>query len=363
MKLLITGANGFLGGELLKQIAEKYDSEIDHLYLLVRPSSLINLKNKVEDISPSFPVSLIAGDLTYEGIFTSDQDEAKIIDTVDTIFHGAASYDLNDSYSHAYNNNVMGTLHLLKLCRKIKNLQKIHYVSTIAVAGDYDGYFNEEDLDLEQNLTNNYAKTKFEAEKIFRNYKMDAKKIILRPGIVIADSKTGLNFKEDGPYYIFKSLERFDKNIFFKGLRPYLNIMTIPLPCNQKATLPLVAVDDLADFATQLLFTPIGDDRQISTYHVFDPNSPSIGSFLRKALEIFGIKKVNFDTQVPYFNKVLNFLDIPPSIADYLKMKVTYDQSNYQAIIEKPTTNGDLKNFWQGVEKTYLDQATPPEGR
>src|SRR5262249_26762113 len=118
------------------------------------------------------------------------------------IFHLAARYELGISKADAMRSNVQGTLNMLDLARGCRKLRRVHYVSTLAVAGDYGNTWHEDMLVEGQQFDNHYAETKFLAEVEAREASNELPISIYRPGVVVGDSQTGEMDKIDGPYYL-----------------------------------------------------------------------------------------------------------------------------------------------------------------
>ena len=102
--------------------------------------------------------------------------------------------------------NVGGTTHAVELARTLE-AQHLHHVSSIAVAGEYRGTFEESMFDEGQKLPSPYHRTKFESERIVREQPYVPWRAY-RPAIVVGDSQTGEMDKIDGPYYFFKAIQR-----------------------------------------------------------------------------------------------------------------------------------------------------------
>ena len=102
--------------------------------------------------------------------------------------------------------NVGGTTHAVELARALE-VEHLHHVSSIAVAGEYKGLFEEDIFDEGQKLPSPYHRTKFESERIVREQPYVPWRVY-RPAIVVGDSQTGEMDKIDGPYYFFKAIQR-----------------------------------------------------------------------------------------------------------------------------------------------------------
>ena len=101
---------------------------------------------------------------------------------------------------------MLGTQNAVDLANELE-AKRFHFASSIAVAGEHDGLFTEDDFDVEQKLTHPYHQTKFEAEKLVRQQAKVPWRVY-RPAIVVGDSRTGEMDKIDGPYYFFKAIQK-----------------------------------------------------------------------------------------------------------------------------------------------------------
>jgi fatty acyl-CoA reductase len=73
---------------------------------------------------------VINADVSLNGLGLNAQDENELINNVDIVFHLAASTKFNNSLKEAININTTGTLRMLQLAEKMKQLQVFLHVST-----------------------------------------------------------------------------------------------------------------------------------------------------------------------------------------------------------------------------------------
>ena len=143
----------------------------------------------------------MAGDLAKPGLGVEGFDEP-----IDHLFHLAAVYDVEADEESSERANVDGTRHVIEFANA-HQVGRFHHTSSIAVAGEYRGVFQEDMFDEGQRLPHHYHRTKYESERLVRAG-VEAKTLIFRPGIVVGHSETGEMDKIDGPYYFFKLLQR-----------------------------------------------------------------------------------------------------------------------------------------------------------
>lgn len=326
MKLFITGSTGYLGKELIPKLAKSQE----HLYLLVRKHSL----RKARALYSQFDnITLVEGDLTEPDLINGKFME--LLDSVESILHMGAYYDLSGDQQTCYLQNVLGTMNVLFFAKQCKNLKTFNYVSTIAVSGDIQGEFKEDDFHKSQSFSNEYARTKYEAERLVRNVKGDFKIRIYRPGIIIGHSETGNFEKIDGPYYFWEKIAKF------KSFAPGINkIPFLPLPLNDLATLPVVSVDHVSHMIALGISKEYED--LIKCYHLVDRNPPVVKNLILKSLEVFNVKAeiVSMDNH-PLIEKSFDLLGIPSEIIHYMTTPIYYNSTNANSDLEL----GELDDF------------------
>jgi NAD(P)-dependent dehydrogenase (short-subunit alcohol dehydrogenase family) len=204
MTYFVTGATGFIGRNLVERLLRR-DSDI---VVLVRESSTARLEELIERWGSGDRVRPVTGDLTQPRLGLDDATLAGLADVTD-VFHLAAMYDMTSSDELNRALNVEGTAHALDAAKAMggDGAPRFHHVSSIAVAGMYKGMFREDMFDEGQDLPSAYHRTKFESEQLVR-IQSELPWRVYRPAIVVGDSKTGEMDKVDGPYYLFKPIQR-----------------------------------------------------------------------------------------------------------------------------------------------------------
>lgn len=163
MKVLVTGATGFLGKYVVKElVAEGY---------------FVRAFGRNEAVGQSLVSDQVE---FFKGDLSSKQAVEEACKGVEMVVHAGALSTVWGPWESFYQANVLGTQHVLEASRtnKIKRLVYVSSPSIYAAPKDQIG-IKEEDAPTENHL-NNYIKSKLLSENLFPAYP-DVPSIILRP--------------------------------------------------------------------------------------------------------------------------------------------------------------------------------------
>lgn len=222
MSVLLTGATGFVGGEVLARLLAAPDAE--DVVALVRgglPGSRLRLVLDTMGVPAAQRgrATAVSGDVC---------EPFPHVAGVRTVVHCAASVSFGLDLDEARRINVAGTRHALEAARRA-SARYVH-VSTAYVSGRHAGRFAETDGDVGQEFRNTYEQTKLEAEQLVRDSGLDA--VILRPSIVVGESTTGWTSSF---------------NVLYWPLRAYSRGLLPQVPALPHARVDVVPVDYVAD--------------------------------------------------------------------------------------------------------------------
>jgi NAD(P)-dependent dehydrogenase (short-subunit alcohol dehydrogenase family) len=203
MTYLVTGATGFIGRHVVEEILAHRDGEV---FVLVRKGSVRRLEALMRRWGGTERVVPLVGDLTRPLLGVEEPWVSEHRGGIEHFVHLAALYDMTTSQQRNERLNVDGTRAAVDLAEALQ-ARCFHHVSSVAVAGDHEGVFDETMFDEGQRLPSPYHRTKFEAERIVRQ-ECAVPWRVYRPAIVVGHSETGEIDKTDGPYYFFPALKR-----------------------------------------------------------------------------------------------------------------------------------------------------------
>src|SRR4051795_10408308 len=261
MSYFVTGATGFIGRHLVERLLEREGD----VHVLVREGS----QGKLDDLRERWGenaerVKPVTGDLSEPGLGVSEEDRERL-KGVEHFFHLAAIYDMTADEERNRRLNVNGTHNAIDLANALEAAH-FHHASSIAVAGEYDGHFTEDNFDEGQKLSHPYHRTKFEAEKLVRQ-RVTGPWRVYRPSIVVGNSETGEMDKIDGPYYFFKAIQKA------RDALP----QWFPLVGIEVGKTNIVPVDYVAAAMDHIAHQPALD---YDTFHLVDPKMRPAGEVI-----------------------------------------------------------------------------------
>lgn len=219
-QVLLTGATGFLGAHLIRELMNQTNAQI---YCIARGETLdlayARVQEKLQyyfgaEFDPQMGqrIRVVKGDLTepYLGMGQNQYDESA--EQIDTIIHTAADVRHQGKYSVFERNNVFTTRQLLEFAFH-KRMKVFHHSSTFGVAGWNPEYrmYGEQDFNTGQTFPQMpYGRSKFEAEKlIYEARKQGLRSSVYRVGNLSGRFSDGLfqpNIESNEVYGYIKSI-------------------------------------------------------------------------------------------------------------------------------------------------------------
>ncbi|MFA4817496.1 MAG: SDR family oxidoreductase [Parcubacteria group bacterium] len=250
--IFLTGATGFLGGELLVSLSK--DERIEKVYCLVRASdkekAISRLKEEFNLHADNFPkdkIIPIVGDLLDNNL-TERLIALPELASVDTIIHAAADTHFT-AQKYMEQINVGGVKKILQWAMTLKNLKLFTYIGTATICGKEKRHCevseNESPNPAVEHMVK-YTKTKMLAEMEVRKTIPADKLLVVRPSSIMGDSR---------------KLEPRDFAILWALIA--VNELRL-IPANPNANIDMLGVDYVAEAIHRLIFA----ERRYNTYHI-----------------------------------------------------------------------------------------------
>jgi len=289
--VLITGATGFLGTQIVRILLDQTDYDIrvlirgaDDDEVLLRLSRAwwewTELLNAIGE-----RIHIVRGDITETELGMESSDYQDLAGIITHIIHTAADWRLNASLEELEKTNVHGTLNVLKLAHlahENHNLIRFSHISTAYVAGRREGIVSEDSLTDRYGFLSDYEKTKYKAELEVND--SDLPLSIFRPGMIVGDSNTGY-------------IKTF--NTFYAPIRLYLSGKHRILPVDPSTKINIIPVDCVARAVAELTFNL---EAEGLTFHLTSPyeSLPTVGELI-KFLRQWSNENLSFNLPQPIF--------------------------------------------------------------
>jgi long-chain acyl-CoA synthetase len=246
--VLLTGATGFLGTQIARRLIQKADCTI---IALVRAEDHEGARRRLSrawwdwhELAEAIGtrVRVECGDVSAPRLGLDAPAYDALVHEVTHIVHSAADLRVNAPIQDLRRTNVQGTANLLDFARAVQRdhgLARFSHVSTAYVCGGRRGDVPEEALSEEFGFSCAYEFSKYEGERLVQAAKGELPISVLRPGMIVGDSRTG-------------EIKTF--NSFYFPLKLYLTGVTRMLPANPNLRVNIVPVDYVAEAVVRLAF-------------------------------------------------------------------------------------------------------------
>jgi amino acid adenylation domain-containing protein/thioester reductase-like protein len=206
-RVLLTGATGFLGAFLLRELLDRTQAEV---CCLVRAATGTEAQERVRTSleayrlwEPALAARIVAlpGDLERPRLGLAPETFDELARTVEIVYHNGARVNHLEPYERLRAANVLGTQEVLRLAATHR-VKPVHYVSSLAVAVAVDG--NPDVVEEDRKLTprqvspNGYAASKWVGEELVRTaHERGIPTALYRPSRIAGHTVTGACGTED----------------------------------------------------------------------------------------------------------------------------------------------------------------------
>jgi len=207
-QILLSGATGFLGAFLLRELLDETDADVA---CLVRAQSATEGLKRIKANLAAYALWRddytsrlipLAGDLAQPRLGLAPGQFHELAERIDVIYHNGAIVNFIYPYQALKAANVDGTTEILRLACTAR-VKPVHYVSTLSVfplidLGGAGVALEEESLENPEMLMDGYSQSKWVAEGRLRAARARGLPVtIYRPGRITGDSRTGKGEPDD----------------------------------------------------------------------------------------------------------------------------------------------------------------------
>lgn len=272
--ILITGATGFFGVHLLKELLENNKKNI---CCLMRDGDKRRLTDTLAwyfgngfALSVSGKINTVRGDIGLECFGMPQEEYRSLVQATSEVYHCAADVRHYVAEEKEYMTiNVGGTVNVLKFAEEAG--AEFYHMSTCSVSGEHlkmddkPCLFTEQDFEIGQDWDKNiYVKSKFLAEKeVFDSIRRGMPAKIFRLGRLVGRAADGVFQKNP------------DNNAFYLLMRAFAVAGCMPESVKD------VPVDlTPVDYAAKAVLTLKGTDADV--FHIVQPDPQTAGAIIRE---------------------------------------------------------------------------------
>ncbi|MFD7646073.1 amino acid adenylation domain-containing protein [Streptomyces albidoflavus] len=215
-RVLLTGATGFVGAFLLRELLDRTRARV---YCLVRADDDASAMRRVKEALRSYGlwdeavsarISALAGDLELSLLGLGAERFAELADTLDAVHHNGARVNHLDPYGRLRAANVSGTVEVLRLAATGR-LKPVHFVSTTGLAygtgGNPPVLAEDRRVPAAEVLPHGYVASKWVAEELVRAAGGRGIPVVTyRPGRVSGHSLTGAAGTDDAFWNLVRAM-------------------------------------------------------------------------------------------------------------------------------------------------------------
>jgi nucleoside-diphosphate-sugar epimerase len=277
LKVLLTGATGFLGKEILAQAAD--DRRIEEVVAVVRPETIRDHKTKevVKVLGAAQRGALLLrrlhltggkarkfrfldGDIEKPDLGIDPGELARLRPTLTHVIHCAASVSFDDTYENSFRANVLGCRNALAFARAVQQTPDGAFVGHVAIETSYihgrkrRSIAQENALVFPRRFYNNFyeltkAMASIETDRFLVDEGLRVTQLL--PSIVIGHSRTGNNRGDtkvvNAPINAFgrakEAVERAEGDLADRLRARAVAMVALGFPGDETAELNLVPVD------------------------------------------------------------------------------------------------------------------------
>ena len=324
-QILLTGfPSGLLARRVLAALLAS-DAELQ-VSCLTPPKQLEAAEHALRDLAPEHRAraQLVLGEPTAMDFGMAGKRFVELAERVDALHHCAFATYAGARAESAARFNLDATSEVLELCELSRRGCRLVLWSTTSVTGRLQGRIMEGELPRPPGFANAIDESRYRAELAVREAMERVPTTILRPSIVVGDSRTGEIDRMEGPYLLILLMLSSPVDL------------RVPLPGRGDVPLNLVPIDYVVDAGVAIARDPRAVGR---TFHLVDETPPTA----RRVFELIaeatgrpgpvGSLPSQLATALLRTPGLERFSQIPRTFLEQLATDVTYDARNTRELL------------------------------
>ncbi len=343
MHIFLTGATGFLGTVLLRDLLIKGHT----VTALARPKHGVSAKDRIKarllDYDADFHFDKVIGHNLFiaeqgfgaEYFGLNKEDYFKYASLSDMIIHNAACTELEADWSIYEKVNIKGAKDAIEFATHIPS-KSLAYTSSAYVAGTRKGRVSEDELIADGSFRNRYEKSKAISENEVRKASLSGRirAMIFRPSIIIASSRNGWMCEE---HHFFDFIFRL--SLIHKMILKQLNSLKLKvgyqfrIPGDPQTTKNFVPVDYVANAIALLIEKNLAWGKAFHLTHPKPLKLKLLEGYVQKALgwmEIVLCSKEEIQDLSPLEKRFFRSTQI---YEKYFWEEPVFDQNNLKMVL------------------------------
>ncbi len=359
LETAITGATGFLGARLARELLDRghrlvllaHAGSGDALARLGRfltitgapPTVIHGLRERARSVEVDIgqPLLGLPADTFHE-----------LAATVGTLWHSAADTTLAGAADQLRRVNVEGTRHVLELAAAAPCRPAVFHVSTAFVAGSRrEEVAYEDDLDGTQGFANSYERSKFDGEVLVRQWSAGTGRpvVVFRPSLLLTDVPSHPELPPhtlDAVVRAVLTIVAMAAKIDLAGEdtgeagRPTVRVVADPRAC-----LNVMPVEDAARDMVRLAGHVPSDGA--TTYHVVGESNLTVPQIMGLFEEFFPARLVAVPEPPRDQTELERMVDLVPGFVSYLLHRHVFDDTRARTALGERQTR-------RPIDRTYL---------
>ncbi|MFE3316698.1 SDR family oxidoreductase [Nocardia sp. NPDC059195] len=361
MRCAITGATGFLGIHLMRELLSgdggfTFLTRRDPVATMVSLTESLNAIGTPAELVEQLPerCSVVRVELTSPHFGLSSSRFHELADSVDAVWHVAASTELASTLEDMRAVNVTGTARVLEFVSVGRRRPDLFHIGTAFVAGRraLHGRVFEEELDDSAGFETTYEHSKYEGEVLVREFARSSGRrvVVMRPSILITDRAPHPAIPVHTLLQLNSSAEAGKRLRGLSGSRSRASLPPLRLVGDRRGHLNFMPVEEAASAMVGLSRTAPSGLTTCNIVHHHDVAVPVVTELLQR-MSPLPLTLVSEPLTNPNLYERSVIRSPARVVIPYLAHRRTFDDTTSRRLIGPPTreTTVDLNYLLSGI--------------